>query len=188
LTEAPTGIQADSKLRSIAHQIQMEDTMTRKSYGIRLFWVAWLVLLPGFFPPVSRAASEIELWQGQTIYVPVYSHIYHGDRRGTLNLATTLSIRNTDPTHSITILKVNYHDSSGKLVRSYLENVLELGPLSSSHYLLKESDTSGGDTPCFIVKWTSSRKVNAPIIEGVMIGTASTQGISFVLTGQPISE
>ena len=40
----------------------------------------------------------------------------------------------------------------------------------------------------FLVKWKSPTKVNPPLIEGVMIGTRSGQGISFVSRGQVIDE
>jgi len=40
----------------------------------------------------------------------------------------------------------------------------------------------------FLVKWKSQTKVNPPLIEGVMIGTRSGQGISFVSRGQVINE
>jgi hypothetical protein len=153
-----------------------------------LWWAAWMALALGLFAGNTQAASAIQLWDRQTVYVPVYSHIYYGDKQGSINLTTTLSVRNTDPARPITLLAVSYHDSNGKLVRNYLDKPLELGPLAATYFLVKESDASGGDTPCFLVKWKSAAKVNAPLIEGVMIGTASTQGISFVLPGQVIAE
>jgi hypothetical protein len=36
--------------------------------------------------------------------------------------------------------------------------------------------------------WTSKTNVNPPLIEGVMIGTRSGQGISFVSRGQVIQD
>lgn len=45
--------------------------------------------------PVTLESKKI--LTGQTIYVPVYSYIYHYDTQTqVINLATTLSIRNTD--------------------------------------------------------------------------------------------
>jgi hypothetical protein len=145
-----------------------------------------LLALLALFASVAHSSLSVVLSDGQIIYVPVYSHIYYGDRDRVLNLTTTVSIRNTDPTSPITVTQVNYHDSNGKLVKKYIEKPIDVGPLASIYYLVKESDVSGGDVPSFIVKWKSSKKVNAPIIEGVMIGTASNQGISFVLPGQEI--
>src|SRR5262245_42191890 len=51
---------------------------------------------------------------GQTIYVPAYSSIFTSDQPHDLNLAVTLSIRNTDPTKPIILISVKYFDHDGK--------------------------------------------------------------------------
>ncbi len=148
---------------------------------------AWLI--SSLFASAGHAAApETKRQSAQTVYVPVYSHIYHGDRGRTLNLTITLNIRNTDPSRSITILSVDYHDSRGKLIKGFAPKPVELAPLASTYYLVEESDTTGGDAPSFLVRWKADTKVNPPIVEGIMIGTASNQGISFVLPGQVIEE
>ncbi len=143
-------------------------------------------LLPG--SGMAGDASETVISTGQTVYVPVYSHIYSGDREHPFYLAATLSIRNTDPKHAINILTVDYYDSKGKLLKSYLENPINLDPLSATRYIIKESDKSGGSGANFIVKWKSDVKVNAPIVESIMIGTKTQQGISFITRGRVIQE
>jgi hypothetical protein len=60
--------------------------------------------------------------------------------------------------------------------------------MASTRYILTEGDTAGGSGANFLVKWQSPAKVNPPLIEGVMIGTRSGQGISFVSRGQVINE
>jgi hypothetical protein len=47
----------------------------------------------------ARADSSMVLSAGQTVYVPIYSHIYSGLKGRPFNLAATLSIRNTDPSN-----------------------------------------------------------------------------------------
>ncbi len=127
----------------------------------------------------------------QVVYVPAYSHIYHQDGSRDFNLTATLSIRNTDPEYPITITEVRYYDSGGGLVRTYLAQPLELGPLASIPYVVEERDKAGGVGANFIVKWQTATRVSSPIIEAVMISTASAQGISFTTRGQvvrPLSE
>jgi hypothetical protein len=136
----------------------------------------------------ADAASEMVLSKGQTVYVPVYSHIYSGDREHPFHLAATLSIRNTDPKHAITVLSVDYYDSKGKLLKPYIENPVILKPLATTRYIIKESDKSGGSGANFLVKWKSDVKINAPIIESIMIGTKTQQGISFISRGRVIQE
>jgi hypothetical protein len=133
-------------------------------------------------------SSEIKRVKGQTVYVPAYSHIYHGDREAPYYLAVILSIRNTDPAHPITILSVDYFNTEGKLLKSYQQGEVKLSPMGSTHYMVKESDKSGGSGANFIVKWRCDAKVTEPIIETIMISTASLQGISFTSRGQAIEE
>lgn len=71
---------------------------TKLSVFMLILMIAW------FFPGLGNASESIELLMGQSVYVPIYSHIYHGDRENPFDLAATLSIRNTDPGIDITIL------------------------------------------------------------------------------------
>jgi hypothetical protein len=134
------------------------------------------------------ASSEIRLSKGQTVYVPAYSNVFTGPRRLPFPLATTLSIRNTDLSASLRVTAIDYYDTNGKLVRRYLERPLTLGPLASTYIHIEEKDNSGGFGASFIVRWGADRAINAPVIECVMIGATSGQGISFVSPGQEIRE
>lgn len=122
----------------------------------------------------------------QTVYVPIYSHIYHQDGSREFNLTATLSIRNTDPEHPIVITAVRYYDSAGRLIQRYLEQPNELLPLASQSFVVEERDKAGGVGANFIVEWQAGVHVSSPIIEAVMISTASSQGISFVTRGQVV--
>ena len=137
---------------------------------------------------IGLATEHIKLVTSQTLYVPIYSHIYSGVKARPFDLAAILSIRNTDPKYPITIVSVSYYDSDGKLVKDYLTEPVTLNHLQSTRYIITEGDRSGGSGANFIVKWKSTRKVNPPIVEGVMIGTRSGQGISFVSRSQVIEE
>jgi len=148
----------------------------------------FFLLLTGILVTAGHADSDILLSDGQTVYVPIYSHIYSGLKGSPFSLATTLSIRNTDPGHPITLVSVKFYDSDGKLVKEYLDNPTELKAMASTRYILTESDAGGGSGANFLVKWTSKTKVNPPLIEGVMIGTRSGQGISFTSRGQIIKD
>lgn len=146
-----------------------------------------LVMVGNCVGPGDCFAESFNLSDGQTVYVPVYSHIYVV-RGHTFDLGICLSIRNTDPTHPITILSANYHDTEGNLVRGYVERPIELKPLASTDFFVSELDTAGGLGASFLVKWKSTSKVNEPIVEGVMAGTRSGQGISFVSRGKAIKD
>jgi hypothetical protein len=134
------------------------------------------------------SAADVRLSSGQTVYVPIYSHIYSGDRERPVLLAATLSIRNTDPRNQITITTVDYYDSNGKLIKHFLDQPLQLAGMASTRYVIGESDKSGGSGANFIVKWAAQKKINPPIIEAVMISTKMQQGISFISRGHVIQE
>ena len=153
----------------------------------RLFsLVLALLLLAG---PVRPAAAEaLGRWLGQTVYVPVYSHIFADDRyrdRPFL-LTATLSVRNTDPERPFTLRRVDYYDSEGALLQRYLEAPITLAPLASTHYIVPESEAKGGAGAKFLIEWQAPAAVSEPIIEAVMIGTKLQQGISFISTGRAI--
>lgn len=123
---------------------------------------------------------------GQTIYVPIYSHIYHEDEHKILNLAATLSIRNTDLTNLMIITSVRYYNSDGKLVRQYITQPVQLGAMASTDFVVARTDSSGGVGANFIVEWVAEKEISEPVVEAVMIGTESSQGISFISSGRVI--
>jgi hypothetical protein len=125
---------------------------------------------------------------GQTVYVPVYSHIYQQDRKRTFNLTTTLSIRNADPYRSLTLSKVNYFDSKGKLVQQYVNSDVEIAPLASTSYVIEERDLRGGVGANFLVSWKAEEAVFPPVIEAINISTSNQQGISFLSVGRVLQE
>ncbi|MCA9726139.1 MAG: DUF3124 domain-containing protein [Candidatus Eisenbacteria bacterium] len=123
---------------------------------------------------------------GQTVYVPVYSHIYFHDEKRAINLTATLSVRNTDRQRPIAVTSVQYYGSNGDLVRRYLERDLVLAPMASREFVVEEDDTSGGAGASFLVEWHADSEVSEPVIESVMISATSAQGISFVSPGRVV--
>lgn len=136
----------------------------------------------------AAADSPVAVSAGQTVYVPIYSHIYSGDRERPVYLAATLSIRNPDPLGPIQITAVDYYNAGGKLLKSYLSAPVELVKMASIRYVVKESDKSGGSGASFIVRWQANQLVTPPLIESVMISTQNQQGISFTSRGYAIAE
>jgi hypothetical protein len=60
----------------------------------------------------NKVASSTE----KTVYVPVYSEVFVAGG-GKLNLAITLSIRNTDFKYPLVVNNVNYYNTAGKLIQ-----------------------------------------------------------------------
>ena len=123
---------------------------------------------------------------GRMIYVPAYSHIYHIHEGNDFQLTVTLSIRNPFPWRSLTITRVDYFDSSGACVRSYLNRPRILGPMETLEYVVAQNDETGGSGANSLVTWNGEEGEAGPITEAVMIGTSSGQGLSFVTVGREI--
>lgn len=158
--------------------------MKRKLYSGLLS----LIFFVAICLPVSLYAADAQrgLSQGQILYVPAYSDIYIGDSERPFQLTITLSLRNIDPKYQITIQSVNYYETKGKFVKSYVEQPVTLEALETVRFVIPEKDKSGGSGANFIVVWKSDKLVNPPIIESVMIGSRSQQGISFTSRGQEL--
>lgn len=153
----------------------------------KLFWCCLvLVMFSGFFMP-CRADEAVPLSQGQTLYVPVYSHIYGGNRELPILLTATLSIRNVDVRHSVTITTVDYYGTRGEMIRKFLEQPVVLRPLESTRFVIPQKDKSGGSGANFLVEWQAAQAVNPLLVEAVMIGAEGQQGISFTSRAQVIT-
>lgn len=157
--------------------------MTNKQNSAIIFVLLSIFLIPY---QTSYASEHSGLSDGQRIYVPAYSHIYSGNRERPFLLTVTLSIRNIDPTHQITIILADYYETQGKLLKKHIQTPVTLNPLESLRYVIPERDKSGGSGANFIVQWKANKPVNAPIVESIMIGTQTQQGVSFTSRGREI--
>lgn len=138
-------------------------------------------------------ASDIEIRQpsrsyGQLIHVPAYSFVYSYVKGHQFNLAVTLSIRNTDLANDILIESVKYYDIDGLLIKECQIQPFRIKPGACSQYIINESDPRGGSGPSFRVIWRAKTAVFQPLVETVMIGTKSQQGISFTCQGRILEE
>ncbi|MCE2572031.1 DUF3124 domain-containing protein [Motilimonas eburnea] len=113
-----------------------------------------------------------------TTYVPSYSHIYVDDGQPVL-LAATLTLRNTDKKYPLLINSVEYYDTQGKLVKSYLSNPIKVAPMATAEFLSEKRDIAGGVGANFYVSWSADEASSRPIFEAVMVGEHKGSRISF---------
>lgn len=136
-----------------------------------------------YFKPVrdgSRGPTQL-------VYVPVYSRLFLS-KASIWEMATSLSIRNTDPDQSLIVYEINYFDTAGELLEQYIETPHELDPMATVTLTLPQWDKRGGSGANFLVRWSGDADINTPIIEVVMAGTRGTQSFSFIRAGQVIAE
>ena len=132
------------------------------------------------------AAEGPDRCRGERVYVAAYSHVLYGDRAAPFNLAATLSIRNTDPVQAIRVEAADYYDGGGRLLKRYIDPPRVLAPLAATEVFVKESDTTGGLGASFLVTWTAAAPATAPVVECLLIGARSGQGISIVSPGRVV--
>lgn len=116
------------------------------------------------------------------VYVPIYSDIYNQTRDSRTLLTATLSIRNTSIRDSLFISKIDYYNTEGDLVRSYIEQPIYLRPMESIDYVIEQQDNTGGSGANFLIDWYS-RKPLHPLFQAVMVGGLGAQAFSFTTEG-----
>lgn len=149
-------------------------------------------------PESDEALEHPESWQAhlkkstipvdklvvnKSVYVPVYSHIYFENRRRTVELAETVSFRNTDSQNAVVLRSVNYYGSDGKRLRSYLAQPVEVGPFATADFVVTRTDISGGTGANFVINWGATSEVSPPIVEAIMISCGPSRNLSFVSRG-----
>jgi hypothetical protein len=129
---------------------------------------------------------------GQALYLPIYSHLYHGDvnpRTGKPSetlVSTHVSIRNTDPAAAVKIVSARYYNTGGKLLREFLANPQTIPPLGTFELYVPRSDSSGGSGANFIIDWTAEKPVNPPLVEALHADIREARTLLFVTTARPI--
>lgn len=121
-----------------------------------------------------------DLRKGQVLYVPAYSYIYHGNKGAKINVTTTVSVRNTSRTNEIRVVKVEYYNTHGELLRSYIDEPVVMKPLESMRYIVNLDDDAGGSGANFIIRWEADSAVDKPIVETIMLGTGASYGFAFL--------
>ncbi|WP_201592815.1 DUF3124 domain-containing protein [Psychrobacter fozii] len=122
----------------------------------------------------------------QTFYVPIYSDIYTDRDARKVLLSATLSVRNTTFKKSLYINKIDYYDTDGALLKSYLNKPIELPAMATLNYIVEKEEDKGGSGANFIIEVEGIDETVRPVIEAVMIGNFSNKGFAFSTEGTPV--
>lgn len=135
----------------------------------------------------TNRTIEIEEQNFQdVVYIPIYSDVYHDQQNQKVLLAATLSIRNTSYDDSLFITKIDYFNTEGTLVRSYVKNLISLPPMATINYVIEKEDDTGGHGANFIVELNSKSKDVQPLIQAIMVGHTGNKGFAFSTDGYSI--
>ncbi|MDQ5960355.1 MAG: hypothetical protein QG592_1438 [Pseudomonadota bacterium] len=144
----------------------------------------------------ATAQENIELpSKGQTVYVPVYSAIHHGnlDSSGKADydlMSVLVSVRNTDPKEGIRIVSAPYYDTNGKLIRDYLAKPRVIPPFGTFELFVERKEMQGGSGASFVIRWEAEKPdkvVNPPIVEALHTRFQAGRTMGFISRGKAIS-
>jgi len=141
----------------------------------------------GLFLFTGLAAAEVKFLKGQTCYLPCPTSFMSGGY--SFNIKATIFIHNTDPNNSINIVRMDFYNTSGKLIAKYLPQPLKLDALAATRINVKEPlDGEEGIAAHFVIQWQSEAKVVEPLIDGLFTGSSGTHGYSFTFRPRIMQE
>lgn len=140
--------------------------------------------------PVT-AEETVRPSSGQSIYLPVYSHLWHGNlntkgQPEILQLSALISIRNTDLSNPIRIISARYYDTGGKLLREFIPSPKALAPLATLELFVERREAEGGSGANFVIRWQSDTPASQPVTEAIHADLNSVRTVSFVTVGRPV--
>jgi hypothetical protein len=134
-----------------------------------------------------NSLEDLEIVKSQVVFVPAYSEIYVSPNK-TIPMIATVGIHNTDTEETIVIKSVRQYDTSGQLLKEFVEKPLLLSPIASKAFVGETTGKGSGIGANFIVEWVAEKAVQEPVIEAVMTNRVGTTGFSLISPGRIISE
>lgn len=142
---------------------------------------------------VKSANAAEELSQGQTLYLPIYSHIWHGNKivdgkyPVKSQVSALVSIRNTSLKTPIRITTARYYSTDGKLLKEFLPKPVEIGAMGTLELFVERKESEGGSGANFIIQWDAVSTTNPPVVEAVHADIkGGGPALTFITTARPI--
>ena len=150
-----------------------------------------IVILAGLLSMSARAQEALS--SGQSLYLPVYSHLYHGDldRSGKPSETLTsahISIRNTDSSSSLKVSSARYYDTGGKLLKEYVPSPRSIPPLGTLELFVPHTDVTGGSGANFIIQWSAEGPINPPLVEALHADIRASRSVVFITTARVLKK
>lgn len=142
---------------------------------------------------MNTANAAEELSQGQTLYLPIYSHIWHGNKivdgkyPVKSQVSALVSIRNTSLKTPIRITTARYYSTDGKLLKEFLPKPVEIGAMGTLELFVERKESEGGSGANFIIQWDAASTTNPPVVEAVHADIkGGGPALTFITTARPI--
>lgn len=141
----------------------------------------------------SPAFADEALSLGQTLYLPVYSKIWHGDLvvQGKYPidslLSALVSIRNTSLKTPIRVTSARYFSTEGKPLKEFISKPVTISAMGTFELFVERKESEGGSGANFIIQWDSATPTNPPMVEAVHADIRSgQQALIFTTSARPI--
>jgi len=147
-----------------------------------------------FSASTAAFAQEVRpLAKGQTLYLPIYSHMLYGNlgksgKASYVLLSALVSIRNSDSKRPIRILSAKYFDTHGTLLGERVPAPAIVPPLGTLELFVELNDASGGSGANFIVKWDAEQLVNPPLVESLHANMDGGKAVIFMTQSVPLAD
>lgn len=155
---------------------------------------SWLtILLLSGLSTVASAQEARSLSKGQSMYLPIYSHMLYGNlgksgKASQVLLSTLVSIRNTDSKRPLRINSARYYDTNGKLLGERVPTPMQIQALGTMELFVELNDASGGSGANFIIKWEADAGINPPLVEGLHVNMDGGKAVIFTTQAVVVSE
>ena len=166
--------------------------VSNKMQGLSRKLRRWFLLIAAV-PALALAGDDTAPSTGQTLYLPIYSHLYHGnpDRDGkpqqTL-VSAHISIRNTDPRLPIRVTSARYFDTHGKLLREFVPAPAAIAPLGTLELFVPRTDASGGSGANFVIVWDAAAPASPPLVEALHADIREARTLVFTTSARVIAK
>ena len=158
------------------------------------YWHSLVAIFAAFSVSTAAVAQEARpLSKGQTLYLPIYSHMLYGNlgKRGvpsSVLLSALVSIRNTDPNRPLRVLSARYFDTNGKLLGERVTTPVIIPPLGTLEQFVELNDASGGSGANFIIKWSAEQPINPPLVESLHANMDGGKAVIFMTQSVPLAD
>lgn len=130
---------------------------------------------------------------GQNLYLPIYSHIWHGDlaqggQRTKTLVSVSVSIRNTDPLIPIRVTSAQYYDTDGNKLKEFITAPRLIAPMGTYELFIARDDDTGGSGANFLITWKSEKPASPPIVEGIHANLPAGRSIAFTSSARALPD
>lgn len=162
----------------------------RNSFRAFFFALAFSVFGASTLVQAQEARPQVK---GQTLYLPIYSHMLYGNlgksgKASYVLLSALVSIRNTDAKRPLRVLTAKYFDTHGKLIGERVPSPVIIPPLGTHELFVELNDASGGSGANFIIKWEAEQAINPPLVESLHANMDGGKAVIFMTQSVPLAE